>query len=983
MGSATIYVSRGMQKTEVLRGLEKTAQQAALGISSHLDKAVTVLDAFAGIQHLMDLDQGSLDTVLNRFLIQQRGFINELILVDGQGKERSRVSTFRIYRPSEFMDRSDSPAFRSGLKGQSYVGSIFMSAQSNVPVSTVAVPIHLTGSRTGGVLLAEVTLREMWSIVSEIEFGKTGYVYVVDQKGGLIAFKELSEIYNLFGRDMTYIPEVKRFMSGVGWGVNQDHQYLGLRGKQVIGSYVAVGKSGWGVVVELPVQEAFAGIQSMMVSLAALLVLAILVTSILNPVLIRRITADLEKLRQGAKLIGEGNLDHRIDIKREDELGMLAQVFNSMTAQLRNMVDHLQQRVAERERAEAALRGSEEKYRNLVESTVDWVWTSDLDGRNTFSNEAIRQLLGYTPCEVIGKETCDLMHPEDRQNNKRWFQSAIEQNRGWRGWISRWLHRDGSVHFFESTAEPIFDAQGQLIGFTGIDRDISERRRAQSILQESEERFRRISDLSPFGISIIESDGTYLYANKKFIEMFGYTLKDIPNGKTWLRKAFPNPSYRREVIVWLSDLREAGQYEERTREYIVRCKDGTLRNILFTVMTMGDGREFVIYEDLTERKKLEEEMLKIQKLESVGILAGGIAHDFNNLLTGIIGNISLAKMKIDSSHEARRYLEEAEKVSARTKDLTQQLLTFSRGGAPVRKKASLQGIIVDSCEFVLRGSNKRCEFDLPENLRLVEVDEGQISQVISNIVINAEQAMPGGGVIKVKAENCLVDSVPELPLAPGRYVKISIKDEGIGIWKDNLPKIFDPYFTTKEKGSGLGLATVYSILKKHDGHITVESEPGSGTTFHIFIPALHECTVPAPEVVKSAAVTGKGRILVLDDEEVVQQVAGEMLEHLGYEVQFAGDGLKALEMYEKAKQSSKSFDVVLMDLTIPGGMGGEEAIRHLLRIDPHVKAVVSSGYSNDPIMAAYARHGFRGVVSKPYRIEDLSEVLYNIMNEHN
>jgi two-component system, cell cycle sensor histidine kinase and response regulator CckA len=822
----------------------------------------------------------------------------------------------------------------------------------------------------------------MWSIVSEIEFGKMGYVYVVDQNGGLVAFKDLSEMYNLFGRDMTSNPEVKRFISRVGWDVNQDHQYLGLGGKQVIGCYAVVDKSSWAVVVELPVQEAFAGIRSMMVTLVVLLVVSILVACILNPLLFRRITVDLEKLRQGARLIGEGNLDHRIDIKREDELGILAQVFNSMATHLRGMVDRLQQRMVERELAEAALRSSEEKYRNLVESTVDWVWTSDLDGRNTFSNEAVQQLLGYKPSEVIGKVTCDLMHPGDRKKNRRWFHSAKEQRRGWRGSTSRWLHKDGSVRFLESTAEPIFDSRSQLIEFSGIDRDITERTLAQNTLQESEDRFRRISDLSPFGISIIESDGTYLYVNKKFIEIFGYTLEDIPNGKTWFHKAFPNTDYRREIIsVWFSDLQTAKRHEVRTREYIVRCKDGAFRNILFKPMTLGDKRQFIIYEDLTERKKLEEEVLKIQKLESLGILAGGIAHDFNNLLTGIIGNISLAKMKLEAGHPAQRNLEEAEKASARTKDLTQQLLTFSKGGAPVRKMASLHGIIVDSCEFVLRGSNKRCEFDLSENLWLVEVDKGQISQVISNIVINADQAMPGGGVIKVKAENCLVAPDCGMPLTPGMYVKISIKDEGIGISKDNLSKIFDPYFTTKQKGSGLGLATVFSILKKHEGYITAESEPGSGTTFHLFIPALHEGTIGVPEEVKSEAVIGKGRVLVMDDEELIQQVAGAMLNHLGYEVQFANDGLKTLEMYKNAKQSSKPFDIVLMDLTIPGGMGGEETIHQLLKIDPQAKAVVSSGYFNDPIMADYAKFGFRGVVSKPYKIQELSEALYKIMNE--
>jgi PAS domain S-box-containing protein len=380
--------------------------------------------------------------------------------------------------------------------------------------------------------------------------------------------------------------------------------------------------------------------------------------------------------------------------------------------------------------------------------------------------------------------------------------------------------------------------------------------------------------------------------------------------------------------------------------------------------------------DITTRKKMEEEILKSQKLESLGVLAGGIAHDFNNLLTGILGNISLTKMYLHPEDKGYVRLEEAEKASERARDLTQQLLTFSKGGAPVKKTTAMQQIILDSSRLVLSGSNVRCEYHLADDLWLVEVDEGQMSQVINNLIINANQAMPDGGKIVVSAANVVIDATDGLPMKPGRYVKISIVDHGIGIAEDALPKIFDPYYTTKKKGNGLGLATVYSILKNHDGHIIVESRINSGTTFSLYLPGSENCLYLAEGEDKcQASHLGTGRILVMDDEEVIREVASEMLEYLGYRVDVCGDGAEALELYRNAQAAAEPFAAVIMDLTVPGGMGGREAVTKLLEIDQAVKVIVSSGYSSDPVVANYRDYGFCGVVAKPYKIDDLGDVL--------
>ncbi len=388
----------------------------------------------------------------------------------------------------------------------------------------------------------------------------------------------------------------------------------------------------------------------------------------------------------------------------------------------------------------------------------------------------------------------------------------------------------------------------------------------------------------------------------------------------------------------------------------------------------------LVFRDITERQRMEEELQKAQKLESLGILAGGIAHDFNNVLTGILGNIMLAKAHTKPEHKVYERLTEAEKACLRAKDLSQQLLTFSRGGAPIKKIASVRELLRDAVPFALSGSNVRCEFTVTDDLWPVEIDTGQIGQVINNLIINANQAMPEGGIIKVRAENMVTDAGQALPLKEGRYVKISIEDHGIGITKKHLPKIFDPYFTTKGKGKGLGLSVAYSIVKKHNGYIDVESKLGVGTTFFIYLPASeHSPAIKEKEKEMNRIFKGMGRILMMDDEEIIRDVAGEILRHMGYSVEFAKDGVEAIELYKIAKESGEPFDAVIMDLTVPGGMGGKEAIGKLLEIDPAVKAIVSSGYSNDPVMANFRRYGFRDVVAKPYRIKELGETLHGLL----
>jgi CheY-like chemotaxis protein len=328
-----------------------------------------------------------------------------------------------------------------------------------------------------------------------------------------------------------------------------------------------------------------------------------------------------------------------------------------------------------------------------------------------------------------------------------------------------------------------------------------------------------------------------------------------------------------------------------------------------------------------------------------------------------------------------RLLSSAEKASMRARGLTQQLLTFARGGSPVKNTASIRQLLKESVAFVLRGSNVKCKYSIARDLWAVDMDEGQMAQVISNLAINAMQAMPEGGTINVKAENITAGKRKFSSLKVGRYAKISIEDQGIGIPEEHLQKVFDPYFTTKKGGSGLGLATAYSIVRNHSGHVEVDFEVRDGTAFNIYLPA-SEQKAPKRKKERKQPVKMLGkRVLVMDDETDIRESVGAALKLFGYDVTFSSDGAGTVKMYKKAMKSGRPFDAVIMDLTIPGGMGGKEALEKLFKIDPGVRAIATSGYSNDPVMADFKKHGFCNIIPKPYRIEDLSRVLHKVIKK--
>jgi two-component system, cell cycle sensor histidine kinase and response regulator CckA len=500
-----------------------------------------------------------------------------------------------------------------------------------------------------------------------------------------------------------------------------------------------------------------------------------------------------------------------------------------------------------------------------------------------------------------------------------------------------------------------------------LEQENQERVQAEQAARKSEQTLRTLMDIMPVGVVLARQDGTVEYVNQFLVDSFGYGREEITALDSWLARM----QLKREA---LTQSRSQGGTDAIPYDARVTCKDGTGRHVLLSSQAQGD-RTILLVIDITDRELMQEQLNKVQKLESLGVLAGGIAHNFNNALTGVLGFISLTRCTLEGSHGAHRYLQLAEKASLRAAGMAKQLLTFAKGGAPVKKSVSLAKLVEEVMSLALNGSNVRCDVELPESLPPVKADEGQMVQALSNIVINAMQAMPGGGVITVRARVESGGGGDSKRDASVSYVCLSISDEGHGIPAENLPKIFDPYFSTKET-TGLGLASVHSIIYRHGGHVSVSSEVGSGTTFTVCLPAAGRPTKLAGEAESDRGphIAG-GRILVMDDDATIRELSTKMLGFLGYRAVACADGQEAVDLYLASRGTEEPFQAAILDLTVPGGMGGVEAAKAILAGDPNANLIVSSGYSYDPVMARYRKYGFCGAVAKPYRADELSHEL--------
>lgn len=534
---------------------------------------------------------------------------------------------------------------------------------------------------------------------------------------------------------------------------------------------------------------------------------------------------------------------------------------------------------------------------------------------------------------------------------------------------------DEVVHLSVSSTKIQFRGKNCIVSSL---RDISDVINTRNALEESEQRYRELTDFLPEAVFEINLDGFFSFANKRAFELFGYEPADLQLNFT--PADMMSPEERPQVLANLK--RALNKSTQVHYEYTAVHKSGRRFPVMIHSTPIIRHNKVVgicgICIDLTDRVRFEKEILKKDKLEALGILAGGIAHDFNNLLTAIWTGLSIIKLK-SGNEEQKEIISDVENALRRGKDLTNQLLTYSKGGAPIKEATSLELLVKETAAFTVSGTKVKCDIIAQEDLYSAEVDASQISQVVQNLLINAVEAMPQGGIIKIALSNTDNPLVGNVELPPGKYIELTVSDSGIGISADIQQRIFDPFFTTKPTGSGLGLATSYSIIKKHNGHIYLDSCENKGTTFHVLLPATMKSVVRknSPEEISANAT---GRILIMDDEMMILTVSKQLLTHLGYSVEIALNGDTAIECYKKALNENRKIDVLILDLTVAGGMGGKETISKLLEIDPKVKAIVSSGYSNDPIMADYNKFGFLGVITKPYNVKELSEALSRILS---
>lgn len=516
-----------------------------------------------------------------------------------------------------------------------------------------------------------------------------------------------------------------------------------------------------------------------------------------------------------------------------------------------------------------------------------------------------------------------------------------------------------------------------------LEREIVERKQAELALRTSEVRLSLIIEQSPMAIILWDMQLKVVSWNRTAEKIFGYTAGEVIGKPDRMLIA---PESRNHVSgIWQKILDDKTVVRSQNENI---TKDGRVILCDWSNTPLYDAAGSVVgfvsfAEDVTQRSRVEQELLKIKKLESTGVLAGGIAHDFNNILTAILGNLNLSLLDRELSSATRGLLESAEKASKRAKTLTQQLLTFAKGGEPIRESMSLAEVVRDSASFVLHGGNVSCHYDIPEDLWPAHADKGQISQVIQNIVLNARHAMPTGGAIDISCTNVQGDEEQYSLLERNKkFIQIVIRDNGVGISANVLDRIFDPYFTTKQEGSGLGLAITLSIVNKHGGHILVDSEPGKGTVFTLYLPAAEAADELKAEAETGAPAIRSGNVLLMDDDEGVLAVLQAMLEQFGYRVVTSRNGDECAEIYKRLFGTDQAVDFVIVDLTIPGGRGGREVVPLLQEIDPEVKIIVSSGYSNDPVMASFRDYGFCGAVSKPYIVDELLKVIDEAADPH-
>jgi PAS domain S-box-containing protein len=649
--------------------------------------------------------------------------------------------------------------------------------------------------------------------------------------------------------------------------------------------------------------------------------------------------------------------------------------------------------ITEHKRAEEALRESEERYRTILENIEDGYYETDLPGDLTFFNDSLCRMLGYSKDEMMGMSNKQYTDDENRKKLFQAFNEVYRTGEPTKGFDWQVVRKDGSKLFGEVSVSLIRDSEGQPTGFRGIARDITERKQAEEALRTEKQRFERLLENAPFGVILIDKAGDFRYVNSKFIELFGYDLNDIPNGKEWFRKAYPDPDYRHHVIeTWIHDSNISEPGENVPRIFTATCKDGTKKIIRFITVQLGTGEYLMSCEDITlvqqaeeEKAALAEQLRQSQKMEAIGRLAGGIAHDFNNLLTVIRGYSQLSLLELEAGDKLRENIEEVQRATQRASDLTHHLLAFSRRQIMEMKVLDLNTLLKDLDKMLHRviGEDIELTYLLSDEIGKIRVDPGQMEQVILNLAVNARDAMPSGGKLTIETSNTELDEAyahTHIGSKPGRYVMMSVSDTGVGMTPEIRERAFDPFYTTKEKGkgTGLGLSTCYGIVKQSGGNIWAYSEPGRGTTFKIYLPQVDESLKDVKKEDETVEILkGNETILAVEDEIEVRKLVVQILTGQGYTVIEASDGKEAIKVARE--NSGNKIHLLLTDVVMPG-MSGRELAETLALRHRDLKVLYMSGYTDNAIV----NHGVldEGVnyIQKPFTLDALARKVREVLD---
>jgi len=699
---------------------------------------------------------------------------------------------------------------------------------------------------------------------------------------------------------------------------------------------------------------------------------------------------DVERVRRAIGDLlaapSQATIEYRVVAADGQVRNMVTRAGSAMGPDGRMFVLSVARDISDELERERSLREQQDVYRLLVDSSSDVLWIMDANLRTLFMSRAVEMQLGFTPEEYIAMPLEQRLPPESirlvYETFSRERMVALERAKsGFRHSFTMRMkhrHKNGRLAWGELHASFIYDAAMNITGLHGVTHNIDAQVQAEEALARSEAHYRRFFEEVRAGIAVVE------------------LVFDAHGSPCDFRYIEVNPAYtthsglpaERVVGKLGSTLFTAGEMAHRMESFRQASGGRTLREEIFlptlerwldvTIWRMQADTYALMFEDTTAQRRMEEEVARASKLDTVGVLAGGIAHDFNNLLTGILGNISLVNELADLDARSRLLLESAEDACIRACGLTKQLLTFSRGGEPVKEEASLPEVLRQAADFVMTGSNVSCAYRFAPGVLHAFVDRGQIAQVVQNLTLNALQAMPGGGAIEIGADRVHLSEGSVPSLRAGAFVRFWVRDQGHGISPEHMKKIFDPFYSTRETGVGLGLPIAFSIVRKHSGAITVDTNPGRGTTFTVYLPAGRFGERDSKQVPVVDGQPGR-RVLIMDDESIIREVLGRILKQFGYQTTTVPDGREAVEMYRNHMNRGMPFDIVLMDLTIPGGMGGKVAVREILAADPRAKVVVMSGYCTDPVMSSPAEHGFCAVLPKPIQMADLKSLVERLL----